>query len=552
MRGLCMSTSRLFGVGRHRRCLFSLEVVEPTGRRRYRSKVNHSICNSFVSKRFGGGSCYPPFEAFSQLGRRTRSYSAISSLETTSRYSSSLVRCGRTVCKDVVSMTITDDVDTTIAGGTGGAKGHLPPQLMSVAPMMDWTDVHFRQLARLMSRNVWLYTEMVVDSTLIFNPDHDRFLWFPPEQHPLVCQLGGSEPDKLAKASVAVAKYGYDEINLNCGCPSDRVAGAGCFGAALMLQPESVAECCRAVAEATKATPITVKCRLGVDDVDSYEALHRFVSIVSTQSPVKHFMIHARKCLLKGLSPHQNRTIPPLRYHWVWALKRDFPHLDISLNGGVVTLEEVAAVLRFHERVDPGVGSLTGVMVGRAAYNDPWRILGNADVAIWGEASNPCANRRELLDRYAEYADSVVGKWGSRKDGHCHPSVRCLVKPLMGLFYCEPKGKQWRAAVDSALRDAKSVREVLDRTIHVLRPETLDAPPYPLDESKISECNIRNLLNDRYVEPLPSLTNTTDDNAKGAPELPPGKREILRENEDQHCATGRKRSKAQDTSCCIG
>jgi tRNA-dihydrouridine synthase A len=379
-----------------------------------------------------------------------------------------------------------------------------PPQLMSIAPMMDWTDLHYRQLARLLSRNVWLYTEMVVDSTLIHNPNHDRFLWFPEDQHPIVCQLGGSNPDHLAEAAKIVARYGYDEINLNCGCPSDRVAGAGCFGAALMLRPDVVARCCAAMAAAVEDTPITVKCRLGVDDVDSYEALSRFISTVSTNSPVRNFHIHARKCHLKGLNPHQNRTVPPLRYHWVWALKRDYPHLEFFLNGGVVTLDEVAAVLGMpcDEREAPG--KLSGVMVGRAAYNDPWSTLANADVAIWGAESNPVASRRELLDKYAVYADSMLGRWGIKEDGHRVPNVRCLTKPLLGLFHGAPKSRQWRAAVDGALRGADSVREVLDKTLHVLLPETLDAPPTPLDGFDPDGDACKGLFGPRFELPLPS------------------------------------------------
>lgn len=351
-----------------------------------------------------------------------------------------------------------------------------PPQLLSVAPMMDWTDLHYRMLARLLSKNVWLYTEMVVDSTLNFNPDHDRFLWFPPEQHPIVCQLGGSNPENLAKAAAIVARYGYDEINLNCGCPSDRVAGAGCFGASMMLNPENVAACCSAMSDAVQGQiPITVKCRIGVDDIDSYEALHRFIRTVSTQSPVRHFHIHARKCLLKGLNPHQNRTVPPLKYHWLWALKRDFPDLVFYLNGGILSLEEANAALVMPHKEAPH--AVQGVMIGRAAYYEPWNILGNADVALWGAESNPVKSRRELLERYAQYADNMIGRWKIGEDGFRRPNVRCVTKPLLGLFAGEPRGKKWRAAVDTALRTANSLTEVLDRTLDVLLPETLDASP---------------------------------------------------------------------------
>jgi tRNA-dihydrouridine synthase A len=366
------------------------------------------------------------------------------------------------------------------------ARPAAGPQLLSVAPMMEWTDVHYRQLARLLSRHVWLYTEMVVDSTLIHNPDHDRFLAFPPEQHPIVCQLGGSSPQGLAKAAAIVAGYGYDEINLNCGCPSDRVAGAGCFGAALMLRPQLVAECCAAMAAASGGIPVTVKCRIGVDDVDSYEALHAFVAAVAAASPVRHFLVHARKCLLSGLSPLQNRTIPPLRWQWVWALKRDFPHLDFSLNGGVVELGEAGAAL--------AAGGAAGVMVGRAAYHEPWRVLAGADVALFGAASNPAASRRQVLREYAAYADAAVGSRGTAKDGHRMPSVRTLVKPLLGMFHGEPRGKKWRAAVDTSLKSAASVSELLDATLGVLLPETLDAPPPPPPALPREEGELRGML----------------------------------------------------------
>jgi tRNA-dihydrouridine synthase A len=367
--------------------------------------------------------------------------------------------------------------------------------------MMDWTDLHYRQLARLLSKNVWLYTEMVVDTTIIHNPDHDRFLWFPPEQHPITCQLGGSDPAKLAQAATIVASYGYDEINLNCGCPSDRVAGAGCFGASLMLRPETVAECCAAVSGSVDGTPVTVKCRIGVDDVDSYEALHRFIRIVSAQSPVKHFIIHARKCMLSGLSPLQNRTIPPLRYQWVWALKRDFPNLEFSLNGGIITLEETVAALRMPSEIAPT--GIDGVMIGRAAYNDPWNTLANADVAVWGADSNQFNSRREVLQAYAKYADDMIGRWNIREDGNRYPSVRTLTKPLLAMFHNAPRGKKWRAAVDGALKTATSVSEVLDKTLHVLIPEVLDVPPPELKAVEATEEACRELLAHYIADEIP-------------------------------------------------
>jgi tRNA-dihydrouridine synthase A len=354
---------------------------------------------------------------------------------------------------------------------------------------MDWTDVHYRQLARLMSKRTWLWTEMVVDKAVLNTPQPDRFLWFPPEQRPIVLQLGGSDPETLAAAAVKVrappaargrrlgpgpvavawatpgsatrqpdvnarapahtlprsppfpppaskaAPYGYDEINLNCGCPSDRVAGAGCFGAALMLTPALVADCMAAMRSALDAAgyphvPLSVKCRLGVDDADSYAQLQEFVRAVSETGGVRHFVVHARKCLLRGLSPAQNRSVPPLRHEWVWGLKRDFPHLHFSLNGGVQNGDEAAGALALDV---PGVGpsGVSGVMVGRAAYNDPWGVLGDADVAVFGEAANPARSRRDVLERYLAYCDTMLGRWGTpgRSRG---PRARAAAGPGCG------------------------------------------------------------------------------------------------------------------------
>jgi tRNA-dihydrouridine synthase A len=226
------------------------------------------------------------------------------------------------------------------------------------------------------------------------------------------------------------------------------------------------------MATAVNGIPITVKCRLGVDDFDTYELLHAFVAAVIEGSPVRHFLVHARKCMLHGLNPHQNRTIPPLRYEWVWALKRDFPSAEFSLNGCVNSLGEILAALE-------APGGPTGVMVGRAAYHSPWAIMGDADRAVFGAGVNAATSRREVLWKYAEYADAMVGKWAVKEDGHLNPSVRTLAKPLMGMFGGEPRARKWRASVDEALKTAKSITELLDATLHVLLPETLDAPPVP-------------------------------------------------------------------------
>ncbi|KAH6555100.1 hypothetical protein KP509_1Z281600 [Ceratopteris richardii] len=226
--------------------------------------------------------------------------------------------------------------------------------------MMDYTDNNFRTLARLLSRHSWLYTEMIVADTIVHQENNlDRFLEFPEMQHPIVLQIGGSDVATLAKATHLANAYGYDEINLNCGCPSDKVAGHGCFGARLMLDPKLVGDAMAAIAENCDV-PVSVKCRIGVDDAESYDELCTFVDIVSKLSPTRHFIIHARKAILKGLSPEQNRKIPPLKYEYVFALIRDFPHLKFTINGGFNAIGQVEAALR---------QGVHGVMVGRASYN---------------------------------------------------------------------------------------------------------------------------------------------------------------------------------------
>lgn len=348
----------------------------------------------------------------------------------------------------------------------------MPPPLLSVAPMMDQTDVYFRQLCRLISRNTWLWTEMIVDTTLIHNPQTDRFLWFPPEQHPIVCQLGGSDPAKLAAAAAKVDRYGYDEINLNCGCPSSRVAGAGCFGAALMAEPQLVADCCAAMAAVTDI-PITVKCRLGVDDVDSYQQLCNFVRTVSEGSPVRHFIVHCRKAIL-NLDTVKNRSVPPLRRGWAFALRRDFPHLHFSVNGQVDTTEEALQVLA----AEPAPGAkAAGVMIGRAAWKRPWDCFSDADRAVFNADSNAATSRRQVLQQYAEFADSQLGRWHTRPDGSVCPSVRALTAPILQLFFGEKGGSRWKAAVDQVLRRATTVTQLLDETLSAVPDEVLDAPP---------------------------------------------------------------------------
>jgi tRNA-dihydrouridine synthase A len=281
----------------------------------------------------------------------------------------------------------------------------------------------------------------------------------------------------LASAAAIVARYGYDEINLNCGCPSDRVAGAGCFGAALMKDPARVAAATAAM-RAASGTEITVKCRLGVDGLDSYAALCEFVRTVSGAGGVTHFIIHARTCLLNGLSPAQNRAIPPLRPGWVLALARDFPHLRFTLNGGLAGSHAVADALKGGGSEDSSdftststastsaPPNLVGGMVGRAAYHTPWHALADADVGLYACDANGAASRRAVLAAYAAYADSARAAAAaavSGGDARRPPSVRCLVAPLLGLFHGAPRARAWRHAVDGALRAGPAtVAEVLE------------------------------------------------------------------------------------------
>ena len=309
----------------------------------------------------------------------------------------------------------------------------------SVAPMMEYTDKHQRTLMRLMSKEAVLYTEMVVANAII-RSDHRESLIeanFDVEE-PMVLQLGGSCPQQMYDAVKLAMDYGYQQFNINCGCPSDKVAGSGSFGAALMLQPNLVSDLASAVKDASGKPP-SIKCRIGVNDDDSYEQLVAFVVHVSKSSGVKHFVIHARKAVLdKGFSPHDNRSIPPLRYEYVYRLVKDFPDLNFTINGGIHTYEEVLQCL------SKGV---TGVMVGRSIVNQPF-YWNQIDTVLYGKNNdeNKCQNRREIIHRYAQYADEIERNEGKR-------ARRALLKPILGLFYGEHNGKLYKSTVDRLIKD---------------------------------------------------------------------------------------------------
>ena len=293
---------------------------------------------------------------------------------------------------------------------------------LSVAPMMDRTDRHFRYLLRQLTRHTLLYTEMVNMNALLHG-DLERHLGHSAAERPLSLQLGGDDPVSLAHCASLAQSWGYDEVNLNVGCPSERVQN-GNFGACLMAQPELVRECAAAMREAV-SIPVTVKHRIGIDELDSYEHMAGFVTTVA-EAGVERFTVHARKAWLAGLSPRENREIPPLRYDDVYRLKQDFPHLEIELNGGVRSLDAAAEHLR---RVD-------AVMIGRAAYEDPF-MLANADALLFGSREAP-RSRGEVVTRMLPYIEEQL------RGGE---PLQRLTRHMLGLFSGRPGAKAWRRTI---------------------------------------------------------------------------------------------------------
>jgi len=288
--------------------------------------------------------------------------------------------------------------------------------------MMEWTDRHCRYFLRLISRRTLLYTEMVTTGALIHG-DRERFLRFDPAEHPVALQLGGSDPEDMATCVEYGAEWGYDEINMNVGCPSDRVQ-SGRFGACLMAEPSLVAECVAAMKGAADL-PITVKTRIGIDDRDSYEELCAFTDAV-TNAGCDALIVHARKAWLHGLSPKENREIPPLRYDLVARLKADFPALSMVINGGIANLEQAKDLL----------DELDGVMIGRAAYQNPW-MLAAADLEIYGE-DTPASDQHQVLERFATFVEREL------KNG---VPLQAMTRHIMGLFQGQTGARRWRRTI---------------------------------------------------------------------------------------------------------
>lgn len=291
---------------------------------------------------------------------------------------------------------------------------------VSVAPMMDWTDRHCRYFHRLLSRKALLYTEMVTTGALIHG-DVARHLDFKLQEHPVALQLGGSEPLDLAKCAKLGEQWGYSEINLNCGCPSERVQ-RGAFGACLMAEPLLVADCVKAMVDVV-SVPVTVKHRIGIDKTDSYAFVRDFVGAVSLAG-CNTFIVHARSAWLKGLSPKENREVPPLRYEIVYQLKKDFPDLTIAINGGITTNLQIAGQLQ----------QLDGVMVGREAYHNPW-LLTSWDEDFFGAA--PSTQSRETVE--AQMCDYMVREFEERATPRS-----AIARHMLGLRHGLPGSRRWR------------------------------------------------------------------------------------------------------------
>lgn len=319
----------------------------------------------------------------------------------------------------------------------------LASHRLCTAPMMDWSDRHCRYFFRQLAPHAVVYTEMVTTGALLHG-DTDRHLRFHPAEHPVALQLGGSEPDALARCARLGEQWGYAEINLNCGCPSERVQ-RGAFGACLMAEPELVADCLRAMQDAVR-TPITVKHRLGIDANADYHFVYRFVETLALAG-CRVFIVHARNAVLKGLSPKENRTIPPLRHETVHRLKRDFPELTIVINGGIHSAVEAQHHLR----------AVDGVMLGRAAYHTPYG-LAELDSLLFG--GRP-VSRVHVVQAMVDYA---------RKEVAAGEPLRAIVRPMLGLPHGQPGGRRWRQMLSDPAALARNDPALLLHALDAVAP----------------------------------------------------------------------------------
>jgi tRNA-dihydrouridine synthase A len=319
-------------------------------------------------------------------------------------------------------------------------------RLLSVAPMMDWTDRHCRVFHRHISKHTWLYTEMVTTGALVYG-DVERHLRFNEEEHPVALQLGGSDPTDLATSAKLGEKWGYDEINLNCGCPSERVQ-KGAFGACLMAEPQLVADCVKAMRDAV-SIDVTVKHRIGIDDVQSYDFVRDFVGKVA-DAGCTTFIVHARNAILKGLSPKENREIPPLKYDYAYQLKRDFPDFEIIINGGIKTEAEI----------DEHLKHLDGVMLGREAYHNPF-VMANFDQRYYGDTSPPLT-REQVLEAMIPYIQAQLAQYGP-----LGLKLNSITRHMLGIMTGLPGARAFRQTLSDskklALGDANLLLEAAAR-----------------------------------------------------------------------------------------
>lgn len=330
-------------------------------------------------------------------------------------------------------------------------KKALPPRTLSVAPMMDWTDRHCRVFHRQITRHTWLYTEMVTTGALLHG-DVPRHLDFDEQEHPVALQLGGSEPSDLAHSAKLGEQWGYDEINLNCGCPSERVQ-KGAFGACLMGEPTLVADCVKAMKDAV-SIDVTVKHRIGIDDVQSYDFVRDFVGQIS-EAGCKTFIVHARNAILKGLSPKENREIPPLKYHYAYQLKQDFPELEILINGGIKTLPEI----------DEHLKHVDGVMLGREAYHNPY-LMASFDARYYGDLDGGRQpSRAEVIEAMLPYIKRQLELHGDNGRGL---RLNSITRHMLGLLTGMPGARAFRQTLSDskrlALGDPALLLEALQRT----------------------------------------------------------------------------------------
>ena len=314
---------------------------------------------------------------------------------------------------------------------------------LSIAPMMEYTDRFQRQFIRLITHHSLLYSEMITTHALLYG-DIDYLLRYDSHEHPVALQLGGSDPEDLAQCAKWVEEWGYDEVNLNVGCPSDRVS-SGRFGACLMNEPQQVAECVAAMKQAT-SIPVTIKSRIGVDNNDSYEALSYFIKTAAAAG-CDSFIVHARKAWLSGLSPKQNREVPPLRYDVVQRLKEDFPSLEISINGGIKTLNQATKLLQH----------LDGVMIGREAYQNPW-MLAKADQLIFAD-NHAIPTRHEVIEQYLPFVEEELSS-GIK--------LTRISRHLLGLFHGCPGARGWRRHISENAHKKGAGTEVLQQAIKLV------------------------------------------------------------------------------------